>query len=111
MKKEVMPSHALNVSNTSTAFFLIRSIEIYNEYIKKMLFLMENRFYDSINDKRYMEGIIGQVMENANDGFPDYLAKNEQGADVDDVCFDEVRVNLRRLHNILCNQYYTGGAK
>lgn len=111
MVKEVMPSHALNVSNTSTAFFLMRSIEVYNEYIKKMLFLMGDRFYDCINDKRYMESIIGQVMESANEGFADNLVKNGQEADVDDVCFDEVRVNLRRLHNVLCNQYYSGGAK
>jgi len=91
----------VHVSNADTKYFIIKSAEDYDYYIKCMRRYMGERFRHNLEDHDYMEGVLKSIIENGKKDFNEYLKKNKCKASIKDVYFDEVLVNLRQIHHMM----------
>lgn len=101
MSNVITEIHEIKVYNESTRLFLVRSFSCYELYIKNMQRHMENSFLKNIEDRRYMDDIFDKIIENSKDGFSRYLKECGSSGSLKDVLFDEVKVNLRHMHNVI----------
>ncbi|PXW62263.1 hypothetical protein DFO55_10192 [Grimontella sp. AG753] len=99
MKSMVLPSMKMNVTNDSTRYFILKSCEGYDKYLRRMQECMGERFYCLLEDDEYMEDILKAVIGNSKIGFNKFLKRHKYKGSLNDVHFDEVLVNLREIHN------------
>ncbi|WJM84170.1 hypothetical protein QUF31_13465 [Dickeya chrysanthemi] len=99
MKSMVLPSMKMNVTNDSTRYFILKSCEGYDKYLRRMQECVGERFYYLLEDDEYMEDILKAVIGNSKIGFNKFLKRHKYKGSLNDVHFDEVLVNLREIHN------------
>ncbi|KHS78729.1 hypothetical protein [Pectobacterium carotovorum] len=99
MKSMVLPSMKMNVTNDSTRYFILKSCEGYDKYLRRMQECVGERFYYILEDDEYMEDILKAVIGNSKIGFNKFLKRHRYKGSLNDVHFDEVLVNLREIHN------------
>ncbi|MGM3181512.1 hypothetical protein [Dickeya oryzae] len=99
MKSMVLPSMKMNVTNDSTRYFILKSCEGYDKYLRRMQECVGERFYYLLEDDEYMEDILKAVIGNSKIGFNKFLKRHRYKGSLNDVHFDEVLVNLREIHN------------
>ncbi|UJR56628.1 hypothetical protein J417_14135 [Dickeya zeae MS1] len=95
----VLPSMKMNVTNDSTRYFILKSCEGYDKYLRRMQECVGERFYYLLEDDEYMEDILKAVIGNSKIGFNKFLKRHKYKGSLNDVHFDEVLVNLREIHN------------
>ncbi|WP_019843946.1 hypothetical protein [Dickeya zeae] len=99
MQSMVLPSMKMNVTNDSTRYFILKSCEGYDKYLRRMQECVGERFYYLLEDDEYMEDILKAVIGNSKIGFNKFLKRHKYKGSLNDVHFDEVLVNLREIHN------------
>lgn len=103
MSNVITEIHEIKVYNESTRLFLVRSFSCYELYIKNMQKYMEDSFLKNIEDRKYMDDIFDKTIENSKNGFSRYLKECGSSGSLKEVLFDEVKVNLRHMHNVIFN--------
>lgn len=91
----------INVSNDDTKYFVLKSGEDYDCYLRCMHEYMGERFYHNLEDDGYMEGVLKSIIENGKKDFNEFLKKHKYKASIKNVYFDEVLVNLRQIHHVM----------
>ncbi|ECZ6731523.1 hypothetical protein F8X42_24320, partial [Salmonella enterica] len=72
-------------------------------YINNMQECMGDRFFKNIADMKYIDDVFNKVIENSKEGFSQFLKKHKIAGTIKKVFFDEVKVNLRFMHNVMLN--------
>ncbi|GKW19595.1 hypothetical protein PEC302107_13240 [Pectobacterium araliae] len=101
MKNVMLPTMKINVTNDSTKYFILKSGEGYDEYLRCMQKCMGERFYRNLEDNEYMEDVLKSIIENGKKDFSEFLKKHKYKGSLKNVYFDEVLVNLRQIHNVM----------
>lgn len=91
----------IHVSNDDTKYFVLKSGEGYDYYLRCMHEYMGERFYHNLEDDSYMEGVLKSIIENGKKDFNDFLKKHKYKTSIKNVYFDEVLVNLRQIHHVM----------
>lgn len=63
----------INVSNDDTKYFVLKSGEDYDYYLRCMYEYMGERFYHNLEDDSYMEGVLKSIIENGKKDFNEFL--------------------------------------
>ena len=95
MSKAITEVHEIKVYNESTRLFLVKSFYCYELYISNMQEYMGDRFFKMVEDRIYMDDVFDKVIENSKEC--------KSSGSLRDVLFDEVKVNLRHMHNVIFN--------
>ncbi|CAE14115.1 MULTISPECIES: hypothetical protein [Photorhabdus] len=103
MNNTITETHVITVTNESTRLFIVKAFEGYELYINNMQEYMGSRFFKNIADMKYMDDVFDKVIENSKEGFSQFLKKNKSAGSLKEVFFDEVKVNLRFMHNVMLN--------
>lgn len=103
MSKAITEVHEIKVYNESTRLFLVKSFYCYELYISNMQEYMGDRFVKMVEDRIYMDDVFDKVIENSKEGFNKFLKEGKSSGSLRDVLFDEVKVNLRHMHNVIFN--------
>lgn len=91
----------INVTNDSTKYYMLKSVEAYDEYLRCMQTCMGERFYHNLENNEYMEDALKSIIENGKKDFSEFLKKHKYKGSLKNVYFDEVLVNLRQIHNVM----------
>ncbi|AJJ20408.1 hypothetical protein CH53_3472 [Yersinia intermedia] len=91
----------INVTNDSTKYYILKSAEAYDEYLRCMQAYMGERFYHNLENNEYMDYVLKSIIENGKKDFSEFLKKHKYKGSLKNVYFDEVLVNLRQIHNIM----------
>ncbi|MEI7306197.1 hypothetical protein [Pectobacterium atrosepticum] len=91
----------IHVGNDDTKYFVLKSAEEYDYYLRCMQEYMGGRFHHSLEDDYYMEGVLKSIIENSKEGFNEFLKKHKYKASIKNVYFYEVLINLRNIHHVM----------
>lgn len=103
MSNTITEVHEIKVYNDSTRLFFVKSFYYYELYISNMKEYMGDRFFKRVEDREYMDDVFDKVIENSKEGFNRFLKECKCSGSLRDVLFDEVKVNLRHMHNVIFN--------
>lgn len=103
MNNVISETHVIKVTNESTRWFLAKSFSCYELYLHNMQEYMGEKFCKNVEDMKYMDDVFDKVIDNSKEGFNQFVKEHGGSGSLKEVFFDEIKVNLRFMHNVIFN--------
>ncbi|WP_407579518.1 hypothetical protein [Citrobacter koseri] len=102
-KYKVTPSVVLTTCNDETEVFLRKAVSNFNARIQYMIDYSYKDFERNFSNREYVEEIINKTVEQTKKDF--YGDIRNKRFKIDEVYFDEIQANLRRVYIMFTNNW------